>query len=88
MVKYTEKGGKTGQPSITLKIAFKGEIRYLWLPARKSDARYKLLLNAFGPDENNWVDERIVLFVEKNDFTEKYEQRVDVAEKSAAKKGR
>ena len=77
MVKLTEKG-KNGQPSITLKVAFKGDIRYVWLPARKSDPRYALLLNLFGPDENNWVDERIHLYLEKDDFTENYQQRITV----------
>lgn len=77
MVRLTEKG-KNGQPSITLKVAFKGDIRYVWLPARKSDARYALLLNAFGPDENNWVDERIHLFLEKDEFSENYQQRITV----------
>jgi hypothetical protein len=75
MVKLTEKG-KNGQPSITLKVAFKGDIRYIWLPARKSDPRYNLLLNEFGPDENDWVDERIHLFLEKDNFTENYQQRI------------
>lgn len=77
MVRLTEKG-KNGQPSITLKVAFKGDIRYLWLPARRSDARYNLLLNAFGPDENNWVDERIHLYLEKDEFSENYQQRISV----------
>lgn len=87
MVRYTEKG-KSG-PSITLKIAFKGDIRYLWVPARKSDPRYATLLNAFGPDENNWVDQRINLFLEKDDFSENYVQRIAVPkEKPAARSSR
>lgn len=80
MVKFTEKG-KNGQPSITLKVAFKGEIRYLWVPARKSDPRYAAMLAAFGPDENNWIDERIHLYLKKDDFTENYTTVIEVPTK-------
>lgn len=87
MVKFTEKGGKSNQPSITLKCAFKGDIRYVWMPARTSDARYKLFLDAFGPDENNWVEERFTMHLEKNEFTEKYETRFVIPkEKKGARK--
>ena len=86
MVKFTEKGGKSQQPSITLKVAFKGDIRYVWVPARMSDPRYKMLINSFGPDENNWIDERFTLYLEKNEFTEKYEQKLGTLEKKGGKK--
>ena len=76
MVKYTEKG-KAG-PSITLKMAFKGEIRFLWVPARKSDPRYSAMISAFGPDENNWVDQRIHLSLEKDDFSENFKQTISI----------
>jgi hypothetical protein len=76
MVKFTEKG-KQG-PSITLKLAFKNEIRYLWVPCRKSDQRYTSMLNAFGANENNWVDERIILLLEKDEFSEGFRTAVRV----------
>ena len=82
MVKFSEKG-KQG-PSITLKLAFKGEIRYLWVPCRKTDDRYKALLGAFGPDENNWVDERIHILLEKNEFTESHQTAIKIPEQAAA----
>jgi hypothetical protein len=85
MVKFTEKG-KSG-PSITLKLAFEGEIRYLWVPARKSDDRYKVMLDAFGPDENNWVDERIHLVLEQDKFTEGYKTVIKVPAKESSSKG-
>jgi hypothetical protein len=85
MVKYTDKG-KQG-PSITLKLAFKNEIRFLWVPCRKSDPRYAILLNSFGPNENNWIDERINLLLEKDDFSDNYKQSIQVPEKTPAKKG-
>jgi hypothetical protein len=92
MVKFTEKGGKSNQPSITLKIAFKGDIRYVWMPARISDPRYKLFLDAFGPDENNWVEERFTMKLKKDDFTEKYQTQYEIVKEqsagsTAAKKG-
>lgn len=87
MVKFTEKGGKSNQPSITLKVAFKGEIKYVWMPARISDPRYKMFLDAFGPDENNWVDERFTMQLKKDEFTEKYQTQFNIIqEKKGARK--
>lgn len=83
LVKFTEKG-KQG-PSITLKLAFKGEIRYLWIPCRKSDARYKTMIDSFGADENNWIDERIQIALEKDEFTEGYRTIIRVMEKKGKK---
>jgi hypothetical protein len=85
MVKFTEKG-KQG-PSITLKLAFGNEMRYLWVPCRKTDARYATLLGAFGPNENNWVDKRIHLLLEKDEFSEGFRTAVQIPE-PVTKKGR
>lgn len=86
MVKFTEKG-KQG-PSITLKLAFGNEMRYLWVPCRKTDARYATLLNAFGPNENNWVDQRIHLLLEKDDFSEGYRTAVQIPTQTPTRKGK
>ena len=85
MVKFTEKG-KQG-PSITLKLAFKNEIRFLWVPCRKTDNRYSALITAFGANENEWVDERINIYLEQDDFSGNYRQAVSVPEKITPKKG-
>lgn len=74
MVRYNE-NGQFG-PSIMLKLAFDGEIRYLSMRPTKKDPRYKILLDSFGPDENNWVDQRIHLLAEKDEFSEQYQMRV------------
>lgn len=88
MVKFKEKD-RTGKsrPSITIKLAFKGEMRYIWVPCQKDDVRYSTLLTAFGPDENDWVDERITLSLEKDDFSENYQVKIDAIKETATKKG-
>ena len=87
MVKYNEQG--QWGPQVQLKLAFKGEIRYLSVKPIKKDPRYKKLLDAFGPDENNWVDARILLRAEKDDFSEGFNMRIDAEpEKPKSVRGR
>ena len=75
MVKLTE--GQYG-PQVQLKVAFRGEIRYLGVRPSKKDPRYKTLLDEFGPDENNWIDKRIHLLAEKDEFSEQFNMRVNI----------
>ena len=78
MVKYNAEG-KWGA-SVTLKLAFQGEIKFLNVKPKKTDSRYKLMLDHFGADENNWVDQRITLSAEKDEFSEGYRMKLDLPE--------
>lgn len=79
MVRLQEEG--QWGPRVNLKLAFKGEIRYLGLKPSRKDPRYSMLLDAYGADENNWVDARILLYAEKDEFSESYNMRVSLPEK-------
>jgi hypothetical protein len=75
MVRYN-KEGRFGS-RVELKLAFEGQIAYFGVPPNKETTNYALLLDKFGPDENEWVDQRILLFLEKDKFSEQYYIRVD-----------
>lgn len=73
------KDGKFGA-RVEMKLAFNGEICYWGVPPKKDDKNpnYKLLLEKFGPNENDWIDQRILLFTEPHKFYEgQYFIRVD-----------
>jgi hypothetical protein len=44
------------------------------------------LLNTFGPNENNWIDERILLLLEKDEFSEGFRTAIKIPT-AASKKG-
>lgn len=83
MVRYQEDGA--WGPRVNLKLAFNGEIAYLGMKPSKKDPRYKILVETFGQDENNWVDQRFFLVAEKDEFSESYNMRVQIP---TAKKGK
>lgn len=71
---------------VELKLAFEGDIVYFGVdPAKNSkNPNYKELTAKFGHDENNWIDQRILLFVEPHPFYEnQYNIRVDFPKKGA-----
>lgn len=85
LVKYTEEG-QYG-PQVMMKLAFKGEIRYMSVrPDKKKDARYAMMLDAWGPDENNWIDQRLLLSAEIDEFSEQAKMKTQIADKSAGRK--
>ena len=85
MVKYNDEG--TYGPRVNLKLAFKGEICFLGLRPNKKDPRYKALTDRFGLDENNWVNERIMLFAEKDEFSEGYNMSLTIPEPQRPTRG-
>ncbi len=73
------KEGRFG-PRVELKLAFDGEITYWGVDPKKNSANpnYRDLTAKFGHDENNWVDQRILLYVEPHKFYEgQFNIRVD-----------
>jgi hypothetical protein len=74
------KNGRFGA-RVELKLAFEGKIVYWGVPPNKEQTNYSILINKFGADENDWVDQRILFFLEKDKFSEQYFIRVDIAKK-------
>lgn len=81
MVRYQEEG--QWGPRVNMKLAFKGEIFFLGVKPSKKDPRYAVLLAKFGADENDWVDQRILLALEKDEFSEAYNMRIIVPDGKA-----
>jgi hypothetical protein len=79
MVRYNEEGQFGAQ--VELKLAFKGQI-YFWglRPQMKNSPNYRLLKERFGSNENDWVDQRILLLLEQDQFSGRYFPRVDFPE--------
>jgi hypothetical protein len=65
------KDGRFGA-RVELKLAFDGKIKYWGVPPKKDDKNpnYKELTEHFGHDENDWIDQRILLYVEPHKFYE------------------
>lgn len=68
---------------VELKMAFEGAIVYWSIPPKKGTTNWDLLLEKFGPEENEWIDKRILFYLEKNAFTDQFYIRVDVAKPAA-----
>lgn len=62
---------------VELKLAFEGQIMYFGVPPNEEVTNYSLLIKKFGPEENDWVDKRILLYLEKDKFSEQFFIRVD-----------
>lgn len=74
------KNGRFGA-RVELKLAFEGQIIYWGVAPNPEQTNYAILLEKFGAEENNWVDQRIMFYLEKDKFTEQYFIRVDVPKK-------
>jgi len=66
-------------PSVILKLALDGKI-VLWTVRIKNNPNYTLLTDHFGHDENEFVGQKILLHMEKDDFSEQYFPRVSFPE--------
>jgi hypothetical protein len=60
---------------INLKIAMDGKM-YIWTVRIKNNPNYNDLTAKFGHEENDWVDQRILIGLEKDEFNETYYARV------------
>jgi len=77
-VHYNEKGRFGAR--VELKLALDGEIIYWGIDPKKNseNPNYKDLTAKFGHDENNWIDQRILLYVEEHKFYQgRFNIRVD-----------
>jgi hypothetical protein len=73
-------------PRVNVKLALEGKIKFWGIPTAKSKSpNYRLLLDKFGADENDWVDKRILILLEQDEFSGQWFPRVDFPE---VKKGR
>lgn len=77
MVRYNKEGRFGAR--VEMKLAIDGMIRYWGVPPKSDDRNpnYKLLTDKFGHDENNWVEQRIILLLVQDDFSQQYFVRVD-----------
>lgn len=65
-------------PRVIVKITLEGQVKFWSVPTNKSKSpNYRLLLDKFGPDENDWADKKIVLFLEQDEFSGNWFPRVD-----------
>lgn len=71
------KNGRFGA-RVEMKLAFDGQIVYFGVPPNPEVTNYAVLLEKFGPEENDWVDQRILLYLEKDKFSEQYFIRVSI----------
>lgn len=67
---------------VELKLIMQGKTLFWGIPPKVSDQNpnYKELLDAFGPDENNWCQKRIGLFLEQDAWSGNYFPRVVILE--------
>lgn len=82
MVKSDPSGRYGAQ--VICKIAVNGEVKFWYLDIKKNP-NYKLLVDKFGNDENDWVSEKILLGVEKDDFSDNLFVRVSFPEATKTK---
>lgn len=74
---------------VNLKLALDGKIKFWGIPTKKSKSpNYRLLLDKFGADENDWVDQRILILLEKDDFSDQWFPRVDFPKAEKKPSGR
>lgn len=76
MVRYNKEGRFGAR--VEMKLAIEGKIKYWGIPPKieGNSPNYRDLTAKFGHDENDWVDKRILLALEKEDFGEQYFIRV------------
>jgi hypothetical protein len=61
-------------PSVVVKLALEGKT-VLWTLNISNNPNFAILLHKFGKDENEWVDKRILLLLEQDEFNEQYNIR-------------
>jgi hypothetical protein len=63
---------------IIIKLSLEGAVKFWGVPTSKSKSpNYRLLLEKFGPDENDWPDKKILLLLEQDEFSGNWYPRVD-----------
>lgn len=74
---------------VVLKISLDGTMMF-WGVAIRKNPNYRLLTDKLGHEENDWVDARILLHNEKDEFSEQFFPRVSfpTETRSSARSGR
>lgn len=67
-------------PSVVVKLALDGKVKFWTLRIRKNP-NYQILLEAFGRDENSWVEKKVHLWNQEDEFSGQYFPRVGVVPK-------
>jgi hypothetical protein len=70
---------------VIVKLSFDGGIVY-WGVNIKKNPNYRSLIAAFGEDENDWPNQRIKLWLEKDDFSEQMFVHVAAADEPEKKR--
>ena len=65
-------------PRVIVKIAFNGGTKFWSLNTDiENSPNYRLMIEKFGRDENDWIDKRVFLFLEQDEFSGNWFPRVD-----------
>ena len=72
-------------PSVVVKLALEGKT-VLWTLNISNNPNFSILLHKFGKEENEWVDKRILLLLEQDEFNEQYNIRTQFPPKQDSKK--
>lgn len=73
-------------PAVLVKLALDGKA-FMWTLRVKKNPNLQLLIGKFGRDENDWVGQKIRLYLELDEFSEQYFPRVQFTdEKSNSKR--
>ncbi len=76
-------------PRVTIKLAIEGKIKFWGIPTTKGKSpNYRLLIDKFGNDENDWLDKRILILLEQDEFSGQYFARVDFPQEEKPRKPR
>ena len=78
MVRYNKEGRFGAR--VEMKLAIDGKIKFFGVPPKNDNTNYSLLTGQFGHDENNWTDQRILLGLEQDEFSNNYFIRVSFPE--------
>jgi hypothetical protein len=73
MVKSDPNGRYGAQ--VICKLAVNGEIKFWYLDIKKNP-NYRLLVDKFGNDENDWAGQKILLGLEQDEFSDNFFVRV------------
>jgi hypothetical protein len=70
-VNYEAENRFNKRPSIVLKLALNGQTKF-WRVDIAKNPNYKKLLDRFGAEENDWLDNKVLLALEQHGFYGNY----------------
>ncbi len=72
---------------VIAKLAVNGDTKF-WYLSIKKNPNYKLLVEKFGHDENDWAGQKILLATQQDEFSDQYFVRVSFPQEAKTKKER